>query len=124
MRGFGRKGSQTQLKDYMKKSKIDILRLQETIRQDFSLSELQNLIGNDTLFWSWTPASGHSGGILLGIRESSLEVGRIDKGESFISASLYYKELKFKFEFVGVYGPADHARSPGFLHELDTKLSA
>ena len=52
-----------------------------------------------------------------------MEVGAIDKGDFFISVSLLHRESNFKFEFIGVYGPADHARSPAFLDELEHKIS-
>jgi hypothetical protein len=32
------------------------------------------------------------------------------------------RESKFKFEIVGVYGPADHARSSAFLSDLESKV--
>ena len=54
-----------------------------------------------------------SGGLLLDIRDSVMEVGAIDKGSS-----------NFKFEYIGVYGPADHSRSSVFLKELEAKVSS
>uniref|UniRef100_A0A453SF88 Endonuclease/exonuclease/phosphatase domain-containing protein n=1 Tax=Aegilops tauschii subsp. strangulata TaxID=200361 RepID=A0A453SF88_AEGTS len=47
---------------------IDIVGLQETIRQDFSIHELHGL-SRHPFSWQWLPASGLSGGILLGVRE-------------------------------------------------------
>ena len=122
IRGFGRKGRRQQLKSFLKRNKIDIIYLQETIRQDFSMSELQNLVGADVFFWSWLPALGHSGGILVGCRDSKLEVGAFAKEEFFVSVSLHHRRSKFNFEFIGVYGPADHGRSAGFLAEFDFNL--
>jgi endonuclease/exonuclease/phosphatase family metal-dependent hydrolase len=37
MRGFGRSGPRTQLKEFIKKERIDIVFLQETTRQDFTI---------------------------------------------------------------------------------------
>jgi exonuclease III len=69
-RGFGRSGRKTQLKDYIKKERIDIIFLQETMRHDFTDQELRNLVEGEQFVWHWTPASGRSGGMLMGIRDS------------------------------------------------------
>ena len=111
IRGFGRRDRRNQLRDYLRKMKVDIIFLQETIRQDFSLHELESLDMGDKFLWSWVPANGHSGGLLLRVRESTLEVGDTDQGQFFISASIYHRASRFLFQFIGVYGPAAHARS-------------
>uniref|UniRef100_A0A453D6E1 Endonuclease/exonuclease/phosphatase domain-containing protein n=1 Tax=Aegilops tauschii subsp. strangulata TaxID=200361 RepID=A0A453D6E1_AEGTS len=49
---------------------IDIVGFQETIRQDFSMRELQGL-SRHHFAWQWLPATGQSGGILLGVREDA-----------------------------------------------------
>jgi hypothetical protein len=72
---------------------------------------------------SWVSASGHSGGMLLGIKDSMFEVGVIDQGKFFISALVYHRVEKFKFEFIGIYSLADHSRTSEFLEELETKVS-
>jgi exonuclease III len=114
-RGFGRCGRRTQLKDYLRKEKIDIICLQETIKSEFTDQELRSIEPGETFHWNWVPAVGHSGGLLLGVKDSIFEVGSIDSGQFFISALVYHREAKFKFEIIGVYGPADHARSELFL---------
>jgi hypothetical protein len=45
------------------------------------------------------------------------------KGEFLISTKVVLKASRFFFEFVGVYGPADHSRSPLFLQELEEVVS-
>jgi hypothetical protein len=47
----------------------------------------------------------------------------VHKGEFLISIQLVLKTSRFFFEFVGVYGPADHSRSPLFLQELEEVVS-
>ena len=93
------------------------------MRQDFTDQELKNLECGDKLFWSWKPIAGRLGGMLLGIRDSTLEVGLVDQGQFFQSATIYHRGAKFKFEFICVYGPADHARSVDFLGEIEHKIS-
>jgi hypothetical protein len=94
------------------------------MRQDFTDQELRSLVSGDLFHWHWRAAVGRSGGMLLGIRDDSFEVGSIDQGNFFLSASLFHRETKFKFEFIGVYGPADHTRSHQFLADLETKVDA
>jgi hypothetical protein len=57
--------------------------------------------------------------LLVGFRDSCFEVGVVHKGEFLISTKLVLKASRFFFEFVGVYGPADHSRLPLFLQELE-----
>jgi exonuclease III len=121
-RGFGRR---TQLKDYLRKEKIDIICLQETIKTEFTDQELRSIEPGETFHWNWVPAVGHSGGLLLGVKDfkdSLFEVGSINSGQFFISALVYHREAKFKFEIIGMYGHADHARSEVFLNELEAKV--
>jgi hypothetical protein len=51
------------------------------------------------------------------------EVGSIYQGQFFISAVVLHRDSKVIFEYIGVYGPADHARAPEFLKELEDKVS-
>uniref|UniRef100_A0A453K7C0 Uncharacterized protein n=1 Tax=Aegilops tauschii subsp. strangulata TaxID=200361 RepID=A0A453K7C0_AEGTS len=61
--------------------------LQETIRQNFSMFELQGL-SRHQFAWQWLPAAGKSGGILLGFREDAFSVEDMDHGEFFLSMSI------------------------------------
>ncbi|KAI4998875.1 hypothetical protein ZWY2020_054217 [Hordeum vulgare] len=81
IRGFGLPGRRRQLIGYLRQEEIDIVGLQETIRQDFSMHELQGL-SHHQFSWQWLPASGHSGGILLGVREEAFSVEDMDRGNS------------------------------------------
>jgi exonuclease III len=123
IRGFGRRGRRTLLKDYLRIHKIDLVCLQETIKQDFTDQELRSLEVGDKFFWCWLPANGHSGGMLLGLRDSIFDVGRISLGQFFISASIMCRADNFKFEIVGVYWPADHTHSQEFLQEISARVA-
>ena len=79
MRGFGQGGHRSQLRDYIRNEKLDIIFVQETIKQSFTDLELRGIDGNERFIWSWLAASGHSGGCLLGVRDSTLEVGSLDQ---------------------------------------------
>ena len=105
----------------MREEDVDIVGLQETIRQDFSIPELQGL-SRHKFVWHWLPAKGHSGGILLGVKDDTFEVDDMDRGEFFVSMALTHKRTNLKWEVINVYGPADHSRSPAFLAELRSKV--
>jgi hypothetical protein len=80
LRGFGQQGRRSQLKGFMRDHRLDILGLQETIKQEFSTAELRSLECGSPFIWNWVPADGHSGGMLLGFRDESFEVHEWLKG--------------------------------------------
>jgi hypothetical protein len=47
-----------------------------------------------------------------------------DQGLFFLSATILHKAIRLIFEFIGVYGPVDHARYMNFLEELEVKVSS
>ncbi|XP_073361214.1 uncharacterized protein [Aegilops tauschii subsp. strangulata] len=96
------------------------------MRTEFSLSELEHL-SFDLFALHWLPSSGstgHSGGILLGVKDATFEVGSMDRGEFFVSMEVFERALNFKWEIIAVYGPADHRRSEAFLAELRRKVTS
>jgi len=126
IRGFGHDGRRRQLVEYIRDEHIDIIAIQETMRTDFCLPELDSL-SSHLFALHLLPSSGnngHSGGILLGVKDATFEVGGMDRGEFFISMEIFERALNFKWEVIIVYGPADHSRSPTFLAELQQKISA
>ena len=68
--------------------------------------------------------AGHSGGILLGVKDATFEVGSMDRGNFFVSMDVWERDVNFKWEVIIVYGPADHGRSFAFLAELRTKITS
>ncbi|XP_073359512.1 uncharacterized protein [Aegilops tauschii subsp. strangulata] len=121
IRGFGFTGRRRQLIEYLRQEEIDIVGLQETIHQDFSMHELQGL-SRHQFAWQWLPSTGQSGGIFLGVREDVFSVEDMDRGEFFLSMSVTDRRVHFSWEVIFVYGPADHARSAGFLAEPKNKV--
>jgi exonuclease III len=122
IRGFGRSGRRTLLKDYLRSHKIDIVILQETIKHDFTTVELNSLDVGERFVWCWLAAQGHFGGMLVGCRDNMLEVGAINIGQFFISVQLMHRPTRNIFEMIGVYGPVDHGRSRLFLEELSDRI--
>jgi hypothetical protein len=93
------------------------------IKQNFTDQELRGLEVGERFFWSWLPANGHSGGVLIGLRDSVFEVGVVEIGSFFVSASVLRRADKLKLEFMGIYGPADHVSSGRFLEEISGKVA-
>ncbi|XP_073361240.1 uncharacterized protein [Aegilops tauschii subsp. strangulata] len=126
IRGFGQDGRRRQLIEYMRNKRIDIVTIQETMRTEFSISKLEHL-SSDLFAWHWLPSSGstgHSGGILLGVKDATFEVGSMDRGGFFVSMEIFERALNFKWEVIAVFGRADHRRSEAFLAELRRKVAA
>ena len=121
MRGFGQDGRRCQLIKYIRDEDVDIVGIQETIKQDFSIHELQ-VLSTHKFVWQWLPANGHSGGILLGVKEDTFEVEDMERGEFFVSMLLTHRRTALQWEVIIVYGPADHRRSATFLAELKAKV--
>ena len=123
IRGFSRVGRRTLIKNLLRTHQIDIVCLQEMIKRDFTDVELQSLEVGEKFFWCWLPASGHSGGILLGLRDSACEVESTDRGQFFLSVNFLHRRLNKPMTLIGVYGPANHASSEAFLVELSAKIA-
>nr|XP_051211161.1 uncharacterized protein LOC127328612 [Lolium perenne] len=119
--GFEAPGRKQQLKEYIRRENVDIVGLQETIKESFLLHELEGL-SRHKFAWHWRPASGHSGGILLGVREDTFEVEDMEHGEFFVSMAVTHRRSNLSWEVIIVYGPADHSRSQAFLVELRAKI--
>jgi hypothetical protein len=102
--GFGLVGRRTQLRDYVRRERLDLIGLQETIKQDFSMAELRSLECGGQFVWNWLPATGHSGGLLLEIREECLEVGDWKKGIFFPLDDSASKKLQLEMVLpIGVW---------------------
>ena len=115
---MGNKERINQLRGYISQEKIDIIGIQETIKQDFSNKELRSLDGDNKFLWKWLPAKGHSGGILMGVKGDSLEVEDWECFTYAIKAVIRDRVSNFRWCVITVYGPANHQFSKEFLNEL------
>ncbi|KAI5000172.1 hypothetical protein ZWY2020_004761 [Hordeum vulgare] len=110
----------------MCEERIDIVAIQEIVQTEFLLSELKPL-SPDMFAWHCLPSSGttgHSGGILLGVKDATFEIGSTDRGEFCVRMELFEWVLNFKWEVIVAYGPVDHRRSAAFLAEIKRKVEA
>ncbi|KAE8799585.1 putative anion transporter 2, chloroplastic [Hordeum vulgare] len=75
--------------------------------------------------WHWLPVGGWPlGGILLGVKDTTFDVGSMNHGEFFVSMEVWERTVNFKREVIVVYGTADHTRSEAFLDEMHQKIEA
>jgi hypothetical protein len=66
-------------------------------------------------------ANGHSGGILMGVREDKYEVEDSEVGGFYASMVLRHRTTNYRWELITVYGPANHDKSVDFIAELSRK---
>jgi exonuclease III len=103
----------------MATERIDIVGIQETIKQQFTDIELENLAPRRGFTWNWVAAKGHSGGgILLGVKEDGLQVEDWYEGEFYIATKIRNRIDNWRWNVVVLYGPADHSHSRRFLDEI------
>jgi hypothetical protein len=58
MRGFGQCAQKNQLREFIWKEQLEIIFLQETMRQDFTDQELRGLVNGKLFHWHWRSAVG------------------------------------------------------------------
>ena len=117
-RGLGKSYKRNLVKEHILQEELDIVALQKTIKQGFEDWELREMAGNKDFSWHWTPARGHSGGKILGIRNDDLEIELVEMTNYFRAAQIRIRSSNFRFWVINVYGPAQQENSRDFLQEL------
>ena len=118
IRGLGQKGRSSQLVEMVHKYQVEGVCLQETLKKNFTDRELANLCRGLQFNWSWIPTSGHSGGLLLGVKEDNLEVIREVNRSFSQSVLIRQKDIGSCWELVNVYGPVMDNKKSDFLGEM------
>jgi hypothetical protein len=121
IRGFGKPSRRKQIKDYIKQEDLMGIGLLETMKGDFTHSELGEILGGIPFKWVWKGSLGHSSGILIGVREDAYEVEDIKVGDCFVSMVLRNRCTNFRWELITVYGPTQQEASSEFITELSRK---
>ena len=117
-RGPREKSKRDFIKATVVNSNLDFIGIQETIKQDFTQPFLASMGGEAAFNWTWTPARGRSGGILLGINSNTFNVLEKEMGEYFIRTLVHNKLEDFTWNLVVVYGDAQPSGKAKFLVEL------
>lgn len=115
VRGLGTVHRRSYVKAHILQEDLDIVALQETIKQGFSDKELKEMSGVHDFHWIWSPAKGHSGGLILGYKTELFELEQEEFSGYFIGVLLRNRVTNFRFWVVNVYGPANHEFSQKFL---------
>ena len=106
------------ISDTIKDHKLDFVAVMETGKQDLSRSNINRLSGGADFIWHCLPPRGRSGGVLLGINSTALDLSLIVEGEFFIKFHLRNKNDDLKWILMAVYGPAQDDFKSAFLSEL------
>jgi exonuclease III len=121
IRGLGSKGRRKQHKEWVVSQNVEVICLQEIMKDDFSIAELRGLVTGQNFAWNWTASAGHSGGTLLGVKQCDLDAIVMDEGEFFSSITIENRKDNF-WEVINVYGPVKKERKGVFLQELYQKI--
>jgi hypothetical protein len=76
---------------------LDIVALQETIKNDFTDTELKEISGNRVFNWLWVPTRGHSGGIITRVRTDELEIENSHLGSYFLVVLVRNRSTNYRF---------------------------
>jgi exonuclease III len=118
VRGLGMMHKRGLILKHILQEGLDLVAVQETIRQDFSDKELKDMGGCNSFIWYWIPARGHSGGLLLGAKTEDVELEDVQKADFFIGALVRNRLTNFRFWVLNIYGPAQHEISGDFIQEI------
>jgi exonuclease III len=123
VRGLGRGSRRSLVRNHIISDNLEVVALQETIKQNFEDWELRELAGNQSFSWCWSPSKGHSGGMMIGIRSDSLEVEDHIYEAYFMGVLVRNRVTNHRFWIINVYGPAQHNYSSSFLQDLSSFCS-
>ena len=90
------------ISDAIRDHHLDFVAIMET---DMFRMNLNRLSGGADFIWHCLPPRGRSGGVLLGINSTALDLSLIVEGEFFIKFHLRNKSDDFKWILMAVYGP-------------------
>ena len=86
--------------------------------EQFSRNDLQQICAGRDFHWHFTPARGKSGGLLLGVNYTTLDVISQDEGDYHVKMTVQDLKTRFIWDLVVIYGDAQPERKAKFLDEL------
>jgi hypothetical protein len=63
--GLGKGSRRRQVKEFIEEHNLEVVGLQETIRESFTDRELLEIAGSRNFSWKWASTKGRLGGILM-----------------------------------------------------------
>lgn len=97
VRGLGTTHRRGYVKNHVIQEDLDIVAIQETIKQDFTDAELKEMAGCQDFSWVWVASKGHSGGLILGVKIDKFEIEQQDVSDSFIGMLIRNRLTNFRF---------------------------
>lgn len=119
VRGLGKSYRRGLVKNHILQEDIDVVAIQETIKQNFEDWELKELAGNRDFCCHWNPSRGHSVGLVMGVNVQDFEIEDYISGFYFLRILVRNRITNFRFWIVNVYGPAQHEFSGDFVKEME-----
>jgi hypothetical protein len=104
--------------DCIREHALDFIAISETGKRDYSASLLNRFSGGEDFAWVSRLPHGRSGGLLIGVRASTMEILDKSDGEFHIKLHIRNKSDNFIWSLVSVYGAAQEELKPAFLREL------
>lgn len=104
--GLGKSHRRSLVRNHIISENLDMVALQETIKQDFEDWELKELADSQDFSWFWTPSKGHSAGMIMGVKTEVLEVEDSVFENYFMGILVRNRTTNYRFWVVNVYGPA------------------
>ena len=104
--------------DCVKDHALDFMAITEAGKRDFPTRDLDHFSCGLDYEWHVLPPTGRSGGILLGINSTYLQLLSTSKGEYHIKFHLGNKSDNFLWSMVAVYGAAQEEFKSAFLKEF------
>ena len=89
--GIGKDNKKIFIRENINNRKLDFIGIQETIKDNFSKTELHNLCGGRNFQWKWSQPRGRSGGILVGINCDNFDIINVEIGVYFIRILVFDK---------------------------------
>jgi len=120
VRGLGKPHRRSLVRKHILSDNLEVVALQETIKQNFDDWELKELAGNQDFTWFWSPSKGHSGGMMIGVNRERLEVEDCIYENFFMGVLVRDRISNYRFWVINVCGPAQHSLSKDFLVDLSS----
>src|SRR5437016_6518482 len=102
-RGLGDLAKHLHIAQCVRDHDLDFVAILEAGRRDFPVHVLNRLASGQDFTWHCLPPRGRSGGILLGVKTSSMDVLAFSVGEFHIKFHLRNKADNFTWSLAAVY---------------------
>ncbi|KAH7677449.1 DNase I-like protein [Dioscorea alata] len=118
VRGLGMSSKRFLVKDFLHLHHADICCLQETKLHAIDPQTWRAISGPRLDQFSFIPADGSAGGILIGWDRSLFTGKEIFRGSFSLSIEFLNRSNNVSWVCTSVYGPCDRQRKPGFWNEI------